>query len=57
MNKDEEMGIFILIEVKQFLNDNEMENVFNKNCVVNNKLVVVIFILNYFLEYFIFLVE
>lgn len=57
MNKDEEMGIFILIEVKQFLNDNETENVFNKNCVVNNKLVVVIFILNYFLEYFIFLVE
>lgn len=57
MNKDEEMGIFILIEAKQFSNDNETENVFNKNCAVNNKLAVAILTSNHFLEYLTFSVE
>lgn len=57
MNKDEEMGIFILIEAKWFKNDNETENIFNKKYVVNNKLAISILTSNHFLEYLTFSVE
>lgn len=57
MNKDEEMGIFILIGAKQFRNDNETGNVFNKNYAVNNKLAIVILTLNFLLGYLILSVE